>query len=68
MNLLLKVNNLRIYFRHDDQWLETVHGIDFEVYKGRTLGVVGESGSGKSVSNLAVMKLLDKRKSRIKVD
>lgn len=68
MNLLLKVNNLRIYFRHDDQWRETVHGIDFEVYKGRTLGVVGESGSGKSVSNLAVMKLLDKRKSRIKVD
>ncbi len=68
MNPLLKVNNLRIDFRRDNKWQETVHGIDFEVHKGKTLGIVGESGSGKSVSNLAIMQLLDKRKSRIKVD
>lgn len=68
MNPLLKVNNLRIDFRREDKWQEIVHGIDFEVYKGRTLGIVGESGSGKSVSNLAIMQLLDRRKSRIKTD
>lgn len=68
MTPLLKVNNLRIDFRCDDKWQETVHGIDFEVYGGKTLGIVGESGSGKSVSNLAVMQLLDGRKSRIKAD
>ena len=68
MNPLLKVNNLRIDFCRDDKWQETVHGIDFEVYKGKTLGIVGESGSGKSVSNLAIMQLLDKKKSRIKAD
>lgn len=68
MNPLLKVNNLRIDFCRDDNWQETVHGIDFEVYKGKTLGIVGESGSGKSVSNLAIMQLLDRRKSRIKAD
>lgn len=68
MNPILKVNNLSIDFRRDDKWQETVHGVDFEVYKGRTLGIVGESGSGKSVSNLAIMHLLDKRKSRVNVD
>jgi len=68
MKSLLKINNLRIDFCRDEKWQEVVHSIDFEVYSGRTLGVVGESGSGKSVSNLAIMQLLDKKKSRIKAD
>lgn len=68
MNPVLKVDKLRVDFCRDGKWQETVHGIDFEVYKGKTLGIVGESGSGKSVSNLAIMQLLDRRKSRIKAD
>ena len=68
MKTLLKVNNLRVSFCRDDKWQEAVHGIDFEVFEGKTLGIVGESGSGKSVSNLAVMQLLDRRKSRIESD
>ena len=68
MKSLLKINNLRISFCRDSEWNEAVHGVDFEVFEGKTLGVVGESGSGKSVSNLAVMQLLDRRKSRIESD
>ena len=68
MNPLLKVSNLRISFCRDSQWQEAVHGVDFEVFEGKTLGIVGESGSGKSVSNLAVMQLLDRRKSKIEAD
>lgn len=68
MEQLLQVNNLRIKFRHDKEWTEAVHGINFEVFRGKTLGIVGESGSGKSVSCLAVMKLLDEKQCHIDAD
>ena len=65
---LLEIRNLKIDFRRDDEWREVVHGIDFDVFAGRTLGLVGESGSGKSVSSLSVMHLLNPKVSRIKAD
>ena len=68
MDALLNIRNLRISFRRDGEWNEAVHGVSFEVPKGKTLGIVGESGSGKSVSNLAVMRLLNEKQSRITAD
>ena len=65
---LLNIKNLKISFLRDGEWNEAVHGVSFEVPKGKTLGIVGESGSGKSVSNLAVMRLLNERQSRISAD
>lgn len=65
---LLEIKNLRINFLSDDEWHEVIHGIDFDVMAGRTLGIVGESGSGKSVSNLAVMRLLNPKVSKVKAD
>lgn len=65
---LLSIRNLKVSFSHDREWVEAVHGIDLDVFAGRTLGLVGESGSGKSVSSLAVMRLLNEKISRIKVD
>jgi peptide/nickel transport system ATP-binding protein len=65
---LLQVRNLKVSFTHDNEWVEAIHGIDLDVFAGRTLGLVGESGSGKSVSSLAVMRLLNEKMSRIKAD
>jgi peptide/nickel transport system ATP-binding protein len=68
MGNLLNIKGLRVSFLRDGEWTEAVHGIDFELPRGKTLGIVGESGSGKSVSNLAVMRLLNERQSRISAD
>ena len=65
---LLNIKNLKISFLRDGEWNESVHGVSFEVPKGKTLGIVGESGSGKSVSNLAVMRLLNEKQSKITAD
>ena len=68
MSALLQIKNLKISFLRDGEWNESVHGVSFEVPRGKTLGIVGESGSGKSVSNLAVMRLLNEKQSRITAD
>ena len=68
MSALLQIKNLKISFLRDGEWNESVHGVSFEVPKGKTLGIVGESGSGKSVSNLAVMRLLNEKQSKITAD
>jgi len=62
---ILIIRDLHVSFIRDGRWSEAVHGIDYEVFAGRTLGIVGESGSGKSVSSLAVMRLLNEKTSRI---
>lgn len=65
---LLKVRDLKIAFKNENDWKTVVHGIDFEVFRNQTLSVVGESGSGKSVSLLAIMKLLNERTTRIEAN
>ena len=65
---LLSIRNLKVAFKHESQWVEAVHGIDMDVFAGKTLGLVGESGSGKSVSSLAVMRLLNEKTSHIEAD
>ncbi len=58
--MLLRVENLRTWFRSDAGPIRAVDGVDFELGAGRTLGVVGESGSGKSVTALSVMRLIER--------
>lgn len=55
---LLQIKDLRVSFHTDEQVVQAVDGISFDLYQGETVGIVGESGSGKSVTALSVMRLL----------
>lgn len=37
------------------KWIEIVHGVSFDLEKGKVLGLIGESGAGKSTIGLAAM-------------
>jgi len=56
--LLLEVKNLRTYFFLDEGTVRAVDGADFEIGRGRTLGVVGESGCGKSVTAQSILRIV----------
>ena len=64
-NSILKINNLRTSFFTDEGEIKAVDGIDFEIEKGKALGIVGESGSGKSITSLSIMRLLQEPAGRI---
>ena len=63
--MMLKVNELNISFLTDDGEIKVAHNINFSLGKNEILGIVGESGSGKSVTSLAILGLLPKKKSLI---
>lgn len=61
-DVLLSIRNLRVYFhsiiRSEENIVNAVKGISYDVKRSEILGIVGESGSGKSVSTTAVAGLL----------
>ncbi len=59
-DVILSVRDLETEFMTDDGVSKILHGVSFDVHKGRTLGLVGESGCGKSVTALSIMGLLPK--------
>jgi peptide/nickel transport system ATP-binding protein len=64
-NLLLDVRGLTVRFPTLDGVVQAVTDVSYALSRGETLGVVGESGSGKSVSNLAIMGLLNRARTTI---
>lgn len=56
--LLLQVKNLHTSFHTDAGEVMAVNGLNFNLEKGRVLGIVGESGSGKSVTAYSIMRIL----------
>lgn len=61
---LIQANNLQVHFpikkgitSRTVGHVRAVDGINFELFKGETLGIVGESGCGKTTAGMSVMNL-----------
>lgn len=58
---ILKIEDLSLELRRDEEWKKILHHVSFSLRKGETLGIVGESGSGKSVTALSIMQLFNRK-------
>ena len=58
--LLVEVKDLKTYFFLDEGTVRAVDGAEFDIYRGKTLGVVGESGCGKSVTARSILNIVPK--------
>lgn len=57
----LKVTNLHGYYGPS----HVLHGINFEVEEGATVGLIGRNGAGKSTTLKAIMGVLEKRSGSV---
>jgi peptide/nickel transport system ATP-binding protein len=74
-DVLLKVNNLKVWFAESKGWFgktehyyKAVNDVSFELCKGEVLGLVGESGCGKSTVSRSLLGLLPVREGEILFD
>jgi oligopeptide/dipeptide ABC transporter ATP-binding protein len=57
-NILLSVEDLKVYFHSEGQIARAVDGISFDIQREETVCLVGESGCGKTVTALSIMGLV----------
>ena len=55
---LLRVENLKTYFRTAEGLARAVDGVSFEIQPNEIFAIVGESGCGKSVTALSIIQLV----------
>jgi len=74
--LLVRVRDLKMYFpitrgiivqRHVGD-VKAVDGLNFDIYRGETLGLVGESGCGKSTTGRAILQLYRPTEGAVEFD
>jgi oligopeptide/dipeptide ABC transporter ATP-binding protein len=57
-DVLLEVKNLKVSFFLTEGTIHAVNGVNFNIERGKTLGIVGESGCGKSVTARAILNMV----------
>jgi peptide/nickel transport system ATP-binding protein len=58
---LVQIKNLQISFTQENNSVQAVKSISFDIPRGKITALIGESGSGKSVTALSFMQLLPKQ-------
>jgi peptide/nickel transport system ATP-binding protein len=58
---LVQIKNLQISFTQENNSVQVVKNISFDIPRGKITALIGESGSGKSVTALTFMQLLPKQ-------
>ena len=58
---LLEIRNLSVVYKTDEDVVQAVNRINFEIGRKETIGLVGETGAGKTTTALAIMQLLPER-------
>ena len=56
-DVLLEVENLKVYYDTDAGQVKAVDDVSFKLRRGERMGLVGESGSGKTTMAMALMRL-----------
>jgi len=74
-DILLKVRNLKKYFMIEkglffgrEEVVKAVDGLNFNIYRGETLGLVGESGCGKSTTGRLLLRLIEATEGKVEFD
>lgn len=57
MKILLKIENLSMFYHTSKGDVRAIDNISFELKSGETLGVVGESGSGKTSLGTSILRM-----------
>lgn len=59
-DIVLAIEDLRVYFNTEEGEVRAVDGVDFSMRRGRIMALVGESGCGKSVTSYSILRLVQK--------
>jgi peptide/nickel transport system ATP-binding protein len=57
-DMALEVKDLRVHYATPTGDVIACNGVNFQVYRGETLGLVGESGCGKTTAAMAILRLV----------
>ena len=62
---LVEVKGLVKHFSVGNSVVKAVNGVDFDIYRGETVGLVGESGCGKSTTGRLTLQLIEATEGQI---